>query len=185
MGDGVELSCALEAVMTAGPTIACADVEILARAVLEHLARRDETLAVAESCTGGLLGAMITEVPGASEVFLGGVISYSNAAKEAMVGVPGELLERHGAVSEQVARAMAAGVRDRLGATWGAGITGIAGPSGGTEDKPVGLVYWAVAGPEVVAVEHDVLAGDRSTVRLCSVHSALDLLRRLVAEEGR
>jgi nicotinamide-nucleotide amidase len=185
MGDGVELSCALEAVMTAGPAIACADVESLARAVLEHLARRDETLAVAESCTGGLLGAMITEVPGASEVFLGGVISYSNAAKEAIVGVPGDLLENHGAVSEQVARAMAAGVRERLGATWGVSITGIAGPGGGTGDKPVGLVYWAVAAPDRVAAEHRVFSGDRSTVRLRSVHSALDLLRRLVAEEGR
>ena len=171
--------------MTNDPTVAGTDVESLAREVLVHLEGRHESLAVAESCTGGLLGATVTQVPGASEVFLGGVISYSNAVKEAMVGVPGELLERHGAVSEQVARAMAAGVRDRMGATWGVGITGIAGPSGGTEDKPVGLVYWAAAGPEVVAVEHEVFAGDRSTVRLRSVHSALDLLRRLVAEEGR
>ncbi len=171
--------------MTADPTGAGIEVEDRARDVLERLEQREETLAVAESCTGGLLGATVTEVPGASEVFLGGIISYSNAVKEEIVGVPGELLERHGAVSEQVARAMAAGVCERLRATWGVAITGIAGPSGGTDDKPVGLVYWAVAGPEGVAPEHRVFSGDRSTVRLRSVQSALDLLRRLVAEEGR
>jgi nicotinamide-nucleotide amidase len=172
--------------MTADPTGAGIDVEGLARDVLEQLECRHETLAVAESCTGGLVGATVTQVPGASEVFLGGIISYSNAVKEEIVGVSGDLLERHGAVSEQVARAMAAGVRERLRATWGVAITGIAGPGGGTEDKPVGLVHWAVAGPEGVAAEHRVFSGDRSTVRQRSAQSALDLLRRrLLEEKGR
>ena len=170
--------------MTAGPTANRVAVESLARTVLEQLARRNETLAVAESCTGGLLGAAITEVPGASAVFLGGVISYSNAVKEAVLGVPASVLEGHGAVSEQVARAMATGVRDRLGATWGVSITGIAGPDGGTEDKPVGLVNWSVASPHGVTTEHRVFSGDRATVRLRSVRSALDLLRRRLGEEG-
>jgi nicotinamide-nucleotide amidase len=172
--------------MTADSTAEGTDVEGLARDVLKQLDCRHETLAIAESCTGGLLGAMVTEIPGASDVFLGGIISYSNAVKEEIVGVPGDLLERHGAVSEQVARAMAAGVCERLRATWGVAITGIAGPGGATEDKPVGLVHWAVAGPEGVAAEHRVFSGDRSTIRQRSAQSALDLLwRRLLEEKAR
>ena len=139
------------------------------------------TLAVAESCTGGLLSARLTDVPGASAVFRGGVVSYSNQAKEDLVGVPHALLLEHGAVSEPTACAMADGVRSAFSSDWGIGITGIAGPSGGTADKPVGLVHWAVAGPAGVAADHRVFGGDRSSVRLWSAHLALDLLRRQLA----
>jgi len=125
-----------------------ADGDSLASVVLAALRRRGETLAVAESCTGGGLGAALVAVPGASEVFLGGVIAYANAVKQAVLGVPAALLERHGAVSDPVAEAMAEGVRRLTGATWSLAVTGIAGPGGGTAEKPVGLVHIAVAGPD-------------------------------------
>jgi len=168
-----------------GDDVAGVDVAGLAEVVLEHLEGRNETLAVAESCTGGLLSARLTDVPGASNAFLGGVVSYSNAAKESLVDVPSELLLEHGAVSEPVARAMAVGVRGRFGSDWGIGITGIAGPSGGSVDKPVGLVHWAVSGAGVEIADHGVFPGDRTSVRLWSVHSALDLLRRRLHRRGR
>ena len=168
-----------------GDDVAAVDVDDLPEVVLEGLRQRRQTLAVAESCTGGLLSAHLTDVPGASEVFLGGVVSYSNEAKETLVDVPHEMLVEHGAVSEEVARAMAAGVRARFGSDWGAGITGIAGPTGGTEEKPVGLVHWAIAGPDGVSAKHHVFLGDRSIVRVWSLNATLDLLRRrLLALEG-
>jgi nicotinamide-nucleotide amidase len=116
--------------------------------VLELLRRRGETLAVAESCTGGGLGAALAAVPGASDVFLGGIIAYANAAKQALLGVPAALLESHGAVSDPVATAMAEGARHATGATWAIAVTGIAGPGGGSAEKPVGLVHLAIAGPD-------------------------------------
>ena len=158
--------------------VAAVDIDGLSEVVLDGLKRRRETLAVAESCTGGLLSAHLTDVPGASEVFLGGVVSYSNEAKEHFIDVPHETLVEHGAVSGEVARAMAEGVRARFGSDWGAGITGIAGPTGGTEEKPVGLVHWAVAGPDGVSAKHHVFLGDRSIVRVWSLNATLDLLRR-------
>jgi nicotinamide-nucleotide amidase len=161
-----------------GDDVAAVDVDDLSEVVLDGLKHRRETLAVAESCTGGLLSAHLTDVPGASEVFLGGVVSYSNEAKEHFIDVPHETLVEHGAVSEEVARAMAEGVRARFGSDWGAGITGIAGPTGGTEEKPVGLVHWAVAGPDGVSAKHHVFLGDRSIVRVWSLNATLDLLRR-------
>jgi nicotinamide-nucleotide amidase len=161
-----------------GADVAGVDVGSLEEAVLADLELSRMTLAVAESCTGGLLSARLTDVPGASVVFLGGVVSYSNEAKEALVGVPRELLVEHGAVSEPTARAMAAGARSAFSSDWGIGITGIAGPTGGTADKPVGLVHWAVAGPSGIAAAHRVFTADRAIVRLWSVHMALDLLRR-------
>jgi nicotinamide-nucleotide amidase len=161
-----------------GDDVAAVDVDDLSEVVLDGLKRRRETLAVAESCTGGLLSAHLTDVPGASEVFLGGVVSYSNEAKEHFIDVPHETLVEHGAVSGEVARAMAEGVRARFGSDWGAGITGIAGPTGGTEEKPVGLVHWAVAGPDGVSAKHHVFLGDRSIVRVWSLNATLDLLRR-------
>ena len=161
-----------------GADLAGVDVASLEEAVLADLEAAGMTLAVAESCTGGLLSARLTDVPGASAVFLGGVVSYSNQAKEDLVGVPHDVLVEHGAVSEATARSMAAGARRAFGADWAIGITGIAGPSGGTADKPVGLVHWAVAGPAGVAARHRVFTGGRPVVRLWSAHMALDLLRR-------
>jgi nicotinamide-nucleotide amidase len=161
-----------------GDDVAGVDVDGLADVVLESLRRRRQTLATAESCTGGLLSGCITAVPGASEVFLGGAVTYTNDAKEDLVGVPHELLVEHGAVSEEVARAMASGVRDRFSADWGIGVTGIAGPTGGTAEKPVGLVHWAVAGPGGVEARHRVFLGNRAIIREWSVNAALDLLRR-------
>ncbi|MBD3851339.1 MAG: CinA family nicotinamide mononucleotide deamidase-related protein [Acidobacteria bacterium] len=168
-----------------GDDVAAVDVDDLPEVVLERLRRRQETLSVAESCTGGLLSAHLTDVAGASDVFLGGVVSYSNEAKEHLIDVPHETLVEHGAVSEEVACAMAEGVRARFGSNWGAGITGIAGPTGGTEEKPVGLVHWAVAGPDGISAKHHVFLGDRSIVRVWSLNATLDLLRRrLLALEG-
>ena len=161
-----------------GEDVAAVDVGDLPEVVLEELRGREQTLAVAESCTGGLLSAHLTDVPGASEVFLGGVVSYSNEAKEDLIDVPHETLVEHGAVSEEVARAMAQGVRARFGSDWGAGITGIAGPTGGTDEKPVGLVHWAIAGPDGVSAKHHVFLGDRSIVRVWSLNATLDHLRR-------
>jgi nicotinamide-nucleotide amidase len=135
-------------------------------------------VAVAESCTGGLLAELVTNVPGASDVFDLGVVSYANAMKEKLLGVPGEVLLAHGAVSEPVARAMAEGIRRAAGATWGIGITGVAGPSGGTPEKPVGTVHLALAGPS--GTEHLLhqFRGDRERIRRLSAFGALDLLRR-------
>ena len=158
--------------------VAGVDVGGLPEVVLQSLRGNRQTLAVAESCTGGLMAAHLTDVPGASDVFLGGVVSYSNQAKEQLIDVPHDMLVEHGAVSEEVARAMAEGVRARFGADWGAGITGIAGPTGGTEEKPVGLVHWAVSGPDGVWAKHRVFLGDRSIVREWSLNATLDLLRR-------
>jgi nicotinamide-nucleotide amidase len=166
---------------TLGDDVAGVDVAGLPEAVIDLLRDRKESLATAESCTGGLVGARLTDVPGASEVYAGGVVSYSNEVKEHQLGVPLETLVDHGAVSEEVAIAMAEGVRARLGVDWGVGITGIAGPGGGTEDKPVGLVRWAVAGPVGVEARHRVFPGNRTVVREWSLNSALDLLRRRAA----
>jgi nicotinamide-nucleotide amidase len=163
--------------------VAGVDVDGLATVVLAALRRRGETLAVAESCTGGLLSARLTDVAGASEAFVGGVIAYSNRLKEELLGVPCDALLAHGAVSGEVARAMAAGARQRLQADWAVGVTGVAGPGGGTADKPVGLVHWAVAGPEVLQDHRRVFMGDRGIVREWSANAALDTLRRLLNED--
>jgi len=142
------------------------------------LRERHATLAVAESCTGGLLGARLTSVPGSSDYFTGGFITYSNALKRDLLGVPAETLERFGAVSPETAEAMAAGARERSGATYAVSITGVAGPDGGTEEKPVGLVYLGIAWPEGTAVTHRRFIGDRERIRVFTTQAALDLLRR-------
>ena len=165
-----------------GADVAGVDIDGLPEAVSDGLRRRRQTLATAESCTGGLISTRLTDVAGASGVFMGGVVSYSNQAKESILGVPHELLVRHGAVSEEVARAMATGARDLLGADWAIGITGIAGPTGGTPEKPVGLVHWAVAGPGVARTAQRVFPGNRSIIREWSANAALDLLRRLLED---
>lgn len=153
----------------------------LATSVVEKLTELRQTLAVAESCTGGQLSAAITAIPGSSAVFLGGIVSYSNDVKEALLDVSEATLRLHGAVSPETAREMAVGVRSRLSADYGIGITGIAGPGGGTPDKPVGLVYVGWAGPEAfINVARMRFPGDREQVQLSSVELALaGLMQRL------
>jgi nicotinamide-nucleotide amidase len=146
--------------------------------VVAALTRRGERVALAESCTGGLVAEMLTRVPGSSRVFDLGVVAYANEVKEGIVGVPADLLAAHGAVSEPVARALAEGVRRAADATWGIGITGIAGPDGGTPEKPVGTVYVALAGPSGTTAVHRVWRGDRERVRKTTAYEALDMLRR-------
>ena len=150
----------------------------LAPLVVDQLTRRGERVALAESCTGGLVAELLTRVPGASKVFDLGVVAYADEVKSGVVGVAAGLLAAHGAVSEPVARALAEGIRRAGGATWGIGITGIAGPSGGTPEKPVGTVYVALAGPSGTEVVHRVWRGDRDRVRKTTAYEALDLLRR-------
>jgi len=149
----------------------------LAEVVGQRLTQSGRTLAVAESCTGGLLAKLITDVPGASRYFAGGWIAYSNEIKTRELGVPQELLDAHGAVSEPVAAAMAQGARRKAGADLAVAITGIAGPTGGSEQKPVGLVYIAVSGQEGTDTPKYVFPQDRSSVRLRAAQTALDTLR--------
>jgi PncC family amidohydrolase len=152
------------------------DIGPLVREVAESFDRLGYRLAVAESCTGGQLAAAITDLAGVSSFFLGGVVSYADDVKHDLLGVPREVLTEQGAVSEPTARAMAAGVRERLGSDVGVGITGIAGPGGATERKPVGLVYIAVAAPGRTVCREDVWPGDRAAVRQASVGAALRLV---------
>ncbi len=140
------------------------------------LRRRMQTLAVAESCTGGLLSHRLTNVSGSSDYFLGGVVAYSNTAKQALLGVEASLLKREGAVSEAVAKEMASGVRRLFGAEIGVGITGIAGPTGGTPGKPVGLVYIALAAEGVMRCERHLWPHDRLGNKEASAQRALEML---------
>ena len=139
------------------------------------------SLVTAESCTGGLVAARLTSIPGSSDVFRGGVVAYADDLKQAELVVPEELLERYGAVSAEVAAAMAAGARDRLGAEVAVAVTGVAGPGGGTLEKPVGLVYLHVAGPEGDAARELNLPGDRGAVRGRAAAAALHLVRTLLS----
>ena len=161
------------------------DDDTLAAVVLRLLGDAGQTLAVAESCTGGALGAALTSVAGSSAVFAGGVIAYSNAVKQQLLGVPEALLDQHGAVSEPVAKAMAEGLRSRLHCDWGIAISGVAGPGGGTVEKPVGMVCLALAGPEGCDawVQRFGARRGRSAVQQLSVIRALDHLRlRLLSQ---
>lgn len=154
--------------------------ETLEEVVGQSLKLRGYTLATAESCTGGLLAGRITEVPGSSEYFLQGVVSYSNEAKIDLLGVPKKLIATHGAVSEQVAGAMAAGIRKRAGSTFGVGVTGVAGPGGGSPEKPVGLVYIALADDSQNTTRKFIFPGDRQFIRTLAVNAALDMVRRRI-----
>ncbi len=173
-----EMEAAFRSVL--GDDVAGIDVDGLHHVVVSDLQERSQTVATAESCTGGLLGAALTDVAGASGVYLGGVVSYSNDAKEDLVAVPHDVLLEHGAVSDPVAGAMASGVRARFGSDWGVGITGIAGPTGGTDEKPVGTVHWAVSGGGKVWHGVARFPGNRTVVRQWSVNAALDSLRRRI-----
>jgi nicotinamide-nucleotide amidase len=139
-------------------------------------------LATAESCTGGLVAARLTSVPGASDVVVGGVVAYANEVKEAELGVPADVLAEHGAVSAETAAAMATGVRARLGAEVGVAVTGVAGPGGGTADKPVGLVYLHAESPEGSSELEFTFPGDRELIRRRATVAALHLARRLLTQ---
>ena len=153
----------------------------LAAVVLDGLGRAGHRLATAESCTGGLLGERITAIGGSSAVYVGGVVAYANEVKAGVLDVSPDILERHGAVSEEVARAMARGVAKRLGVSAAMAVTGVAGPGGGTPDKPVGTVYVAARLGDADRVVRLGLSGDRDAVRRRSAQAALDLLRGLLA----
>lgn len=148
-------------------------METLVDQIAAALLARGQTLATAESCTGGLVGAALTDLPGSSRWYLGGVVAYSNALKTRLLGVPPEILAAHGAVSPQTAQAMAKGAGEKTGSDFAVAVTGIAGPAGGTPEKPVGLVYLAVAGPQGNAVFKHRFAGTRAEIRAAAVDTAL------------
>jgi len=152
--------------------------ESLEQIVGYYLQMRNATLAAAESCTGGLLAERLTSISGSSRYFLGGAVVYSNELKTEFADVPADLITKHGAVSAEVAVAMAEGIRKRCKATFGVGITGVAGPTGGTPDKPVGLVYHALSGEYGHEVVEKKLPGDRKRVRWFASQQALDMIRR-------
>lgn len=152
--------------------------------VLELCRSRGLTLATAESCTGGLVAARLTSTPGASQVFVGGVVAYADGVKQAELGVPADVLAEHGAVSAEVAEAMARGVRERLGADVAVSVTGVAGPGGGTPEKPVGLVFFHASGPGGDEALRFEFPGEREWIRTRSAVAALHLLRRLLTRSG-
>jgi nicotinamide-nucleotide amidase len=158
------------------------DERSTAELVVDLLRRRGLTLGTAESCTGGLAAARITDVPGASDVFRGAVVAYANDVKSRRLGVPEEVLEVHGAVSAETARAMAHGVREALGVDVGVAVTGVAGPGGGTEQKPVGLVHLHAVGPDGELERRIDFPGDRESIRLRAAVAALHLVRQLVTK---
>jgi nicotinamide-nucleotide amidase len=161
-----------------GTHVFAVDEETLAGVVHAALRRRNETVGVAESCTGGLVSALLCEPAGASEVFRGGLVPYLEPNKVRWASVPAELLAAHGAVSELVARALADGARRAAESTWGVGVTGFAGPTGGTAADPVGTVYLSAAREGFALAERHFIHGDRSRVRTFAAHLAVDLLRR-------
>lgn len=146
---------------------------------------RGWTLALGESCTGGLIAHRITEIPGSSEFFLGGVVAYSNPVKESLLNVQPETLEAVGAVSEETAREMARGAREVMRAAVGVSVTGIAGPGGATEGKPVGLTFISVSTPDGEWVERHVFEGDRHANKQASAEAALKLLLQVLSEGDR
>lgn len=161
-----------------GDAVYAVDGRTMEEVVGALLKQRRLTLAVAESCTGGLVGARITNIAGSSDYFERGAITYSNASKTDMLGVPRELIERHGAVSSEIAAAMAQGIRQAAKADIGLSVTGIAGPGGGSERKPVGLVYTALATAQGVKIAEHRFLGDRGHIRMRSSQMALDMVRK-------
>ncbi len=170
------LAAAMELLEERAPGAFGRDDADLAAVLLARLRALGQTVVTAESCTGGMVGARITSVPGSSAAFLGGVVAYHNRIKQSALGVPVSVLEAHGAVSEAVATAMAEAARTRLGADWTIGLTGVAGPDGGTAEKPVGLVWVAIAGPDGTTARELRLFGDREEVRVRATEAALALL---------
>ncbi len=170
LGDKIELALGDHVYSTRG--------ESLEEVVGMYLVMKQKTVAVAESCTGGLLSERLTKIPGSSNFFLGGAVSYSNDLKTKLAGVPAPLIEANGAVSKPVAQAMAEGIRKRAGASLGIGITGIAGPSGGSPEKPVGLVYIALADERATQIREFRFPGDRERIRHWASQVALEMIRR-------
>lgn len=146
--------------------------------LVAHFVARKLTCATAESCTGGLVAAAITAIPGASSMFTHGFVTYANEAKTQMLGVPATMLAEHGAVSEPVARAMAEGARARAGSDYAISTTGIAGPEGGSPDKPVGTVWFGLAGPKGTTSYHHIFQGDREAIRAQAVRFILAQLEQ-------
>ena len=181
---GEERAAAVEEALVAGfgDALFARDERPVAALVLDRCRELGLTLATAESCTGGLVGARLTEIAGASDVYLGGVVAYANRVKRGSLGVPEDVLARHGAVSEQTARALAAGVRAALGADVGIAVTGVAGPGGGSKEKPVGLVHVAAEGPDGATAREFRFPGDREEIReraaVMALHEARTLLER-------
>jgi nicotinamide-nucleotide amidase len=163
-----------------GPTCFGADEDTLPGVVLAALRARGQRLSLAESCTGGIIASLLTDVPGSSDVLYGGAVTYAEAAKTQWAGVEPALLAQHGAVSHACADAMAHGIRQATHTDWALAVTGYAGPGGGTEADPVGTVYLAVSSAAGTHVERTRFHGDRERVRRFAAHSALDLLRRSV-----
>ena len=158
------------------------DCSDLAAALLDTLRERGLKIAVAESCTGGMLGMRLTAIPGSSDVVLGGVMAYANAVKESLLGVRAATLALHGAASEETAREMATGVRERLGSDVGVAITGVAGPGGGTTEKPVGTVCLGLDVHGAVRSMRTTLIGDRDEIRRRGTQAAINFARRILAE---
>ncbi|HXS80695.1 MAG TPA: CinA family protein [Gammaproteobacteria bacterium] len=161
------------------------DLEALALKLGRALQERRARVATAESCTGGWIAKALTDVPGSSQWFDGGIVAYSNAAKIALLGVPGDALAAHGAVSEETVRAMAEGARTRFAADFAVAVSGIAGPDGGSADKPVGTVHFAWAAPGGVTAARRIFAGGRETVRRLTVALAIERLVELVVGDER
>jgi nicotinamide-nucleotide amidase len=155
----------------------------LASSIVETFGEAGLTIATAESCTGGLISACLTEIPGSSAVVDRGFVVYSNQAKQDLLAVPTPLLETHGAVSAEVAEAMAAGARNRAGVDVAIAVTGIAGPGGGTDVKPVGLVHLALADESRVDAVREVFKGDRHAVRMATLKQALLMLKHSVSRQ--
>jgi nicotinamide-nucleotide amidase len=180
IGDKAVLDSVEPAVISAlGANLVSAEGEGIEEWIVENLTKRQLTVSTAESCSGGLLASRLTDVPGSSAVFREGFVTYSNESKTKLLGVPAELIATHGAVSRDVAVAMAEGARKNARADFALSLTGIAGPSGGSAEKPVGLVFIALARPrgETLCVEKKFLV-DRATFKQLATQTALDLLRR-------
>jgi nicotinamide-nucleotide amidase len=163
-----------------GPHIYGVEDQDLEAVIVQLLTERRATLALAESCTGGCIANRITNVPGASAVLLAGLVTYSNAAKQKFLGVQAETLEQHGAVSEPVVREMVEGVRQQAQADYALAVTGIAGPSGGTAEKPVGTVFIGLADPSGILIERNFNPYDRETFKQVTAQQALELLLRVI-----
>jgi nicotinamide-nucleotide amidase len=174
LGDKIELAL--------GDHVFSSRGESLEEIVGMYLVMRQKTVATAESCTGGLLSERLTRIPGSSNFFQGGVVAYSNELKTRLTGVPPQLIEEAGAVSRPVAQAMAEGIRNRAGASLGIGITGVAGPGGGSPEKPVGLVFIALADELGTQVREFRFPGDRERVRLWATQAALEMIRRRIRD---